>query len=135
MLRKAKSPSIIGIVVAFMILGTMNGANPARAQQDGESRCGADGNVERYSEGTHSWWPSLETCRSASEPEDGLSRCGASGYVETYSRLLRSWQRSMYDKCGNNRPEDGITRCGADGYVERYSRSNERWDSSGKKCQ
>lgn len=80
-------------------------AFPAMAQENGESRCGADGYVERYTSYNHSWSSSLLHCaggggRSQSEdhhgggggePEDGDTKCGADGKVYTYFAGSHHW--------------------------------------------
>lgn len=69
---------------------------PAQAQQEGETRCGADGWVQRYSRITQSWAGTGQQCvqpqPQAAEPPDGEERCGPAGFVLRYSRLYHSWQ-------------------------------------------
>lgn len=70
---------------------------PARAQQNGESRCGADGYVERYSSSLHSWLGTGSKCASNrgghdnGGPVQGDTKCGADGKVYTYYPSM-GWQ-------------------------------------------
>ena len=73
------------------------------AQTNGESRCGADGYVERYSKILDSWQSSGTRC----------SGSGGGGYSRGGSGNGNGGGRG-------GEPQDGDTKCGADGKVYHY---------------
>jgi hypothetical protein len=93
-------------------------AAPATAQEDGETRCGADGRAERFvvpNYGRPHWMSTTQSCR------------GRSG---RYAR-----NEEYYDAYAP--PEDGESRCGGDGHVERFVRPNygkPHWMSTTTRC-
>ena len=106
------SPLPVGTTVVF-------------AQSDGESRCGADGYVERYEVSSYTgqgrWRQTLMHCADNSSRDRSSSR-----------------SRNYGDDDNDGGPEDGESRCGADGYVERYEVSSYsgrgRWRQTLQHC-
>ncbi len=99
----------LAAIVGLLAIGTAPlplVTSPAFAQEDGESRCGADGHIERFMVpryGRPHWQSTLQSC------------------AKRRSRYAEREERYYDDYDG---PEDGESRCGADGRVERFVRPN-----------
>ena len=78
---------------------------PARAQQKGETRCGANGRVQRYDGSQWNDEVTIGQCTQGEnghprEPQDGDQKCSPSGGVLVYSRISHSWQLGI-GKCSD----------------------------------
>ena len=105
--------AMVGLVsIASGPAGILVPTAPASAQEDGESRCGADEHVERYDAVARHWSWQMSECaqgaptrsddgdharRSDDEPQEGDTKCGADGKVYTYYRGLHSWEGGIED--------------------------------------
>jgi hypothetical protein len=95
---------------------------PSHAQTQGETRCGAGGTVERYSEYQYygapargSWSGTTIPCAqngggrgnnnviinqgNSGGPYNGETRCGANGKVQTFDARRQSWDTSFTETC------------------------------------
>ncbi len=135
----------IETIVAGCSMIALAPPTPAAAQVNGESRCGADGYVERYSDSSRSWRQSFTHCRNnaanetsgrrtSDEPEDRVTRCGANGVVQRYWRSFHRWEDTFQRCQATDEPDNGRTRCGAGGYVEQYDRYFHIWQNTMMQC-
>ena len=85
------------------------------AQTNGETRCGADGYVERYSKFMDSW-------------QSTYSHCSGSGGGSSSSR------NNNGSGGGGGEPQDGDTKCGADGKVYHYHAYSHQWTGGIADC-
>lgn len=72
--------------------------NWARAQTDGDEKCGPDGYILAYNEYQRGWLGTSRPCKEksadpskSSAPIDGDEKCGPNGHILKYSGYEKRW--------------------------------------------